>query len=58
MAHGIDHSCGKLRYADKKAALTAANYRAHDHQNKRGKVKQLRAYCCPDCAGWHLSSRP
>lgn len=51
-------ACGKLRYADKRSAVTAANYRRRDHHHKRGKTKHLRAYCCPDCGGWHLSSRP
>lgn len=54
---GVQHltPCGKFRYADAKAARTAANYRKHDHKFKRGKTKHLRAYQCPDCGGWHLT---
>ena len=59
------NDCGKTRYPDKKAALSAINYRArrrHDHghgrhnTSRRGKEKALRAYPCPDCRGWHLTS--
>lgn len=53
-----ENACGKYRYTDKRAALTAANYRRHDHRRKRGKTKHLRAYECPDCGGWHLSHKP
>jgi hypothetical protein len=48
-------ACGKYAYGDKRAAQSAANHRMHDHRSKRGKVKQLRAYCCADCGQWHLS---
>lgn len=55
----VEHStCGKTRYRDKRAALTVANLRAHRKRNRRkGRVKALRAYPCPDCLGWHLTSR-
>lgn len=55
----IDHGvCGKKRYADKRTALTVANQRGRrEFGRRRGKVKHLRAYACPECEGWHLSSR-
>jgi hypothetical protein len=51
-------TCGKFQYADKKTVRTAANFRQHRrHGHRRGKVKRLRAYHCPYCNGWHLTSR-
>lgn len=56
------NDCGKKRYPDKKTALSAANFRLHRRGGtgnrkapRRGKVKALRAYPCPDCHGWHLT---
>ncbi len=46
-------SCGKLRYADKKAALTSRNRILSGH--RRHQPKDLRAYFCPACRGWHLT---
>jgi len=41
----------KRRYDDESEALTNAAYRV-------GKdVSKLRAYKCPVCKGWHLTSR-
>lgn len=44
---------GKVRYHDKRAALTAKNYRMRGHNRKR--PDHLRAYPCPECQGWHLT---
>lgn len=57
--HGHTRSdCGKNRYSDKKTAQTMANFlKKRDSQRRsRGRVKGLRAYQCPDCGGWHLTS--
>ena len=48
-------TCHKFRYADKRAALTALNARTTGHQRNRPSF--LRAYPCPDCGGWHLTSK-
>lgn len=53
-----DQPCGKRGYPDKKTARTVANQRMHRGGSRKGKVKHLRAYPCPDCNQWHLSSRP
>jgi len=54
-----EQPCGKRAYPDKKSALTAANQRMkRGGGSRKGKVKHLRAYPCPDCHKWHLSSRP
>lgn len=42
---------GKVRHRDRLAALIALARRNH---NDKGEV---RAYRCPDCAGWHLTSK-
>lgn len=53
-----DRTCrGKLRYADQHAALQAlascmlANWRGEP------KRRELRAYECRHCGGWHLTSQ-
>lgn len=45
---------GKLRYRDRVAALLALG-RIDDIDPRRG---EKRAYRCPRCRGWHLTSRP
>jgi len=41
--------CGKFRYADKKAALSARNLRLKGRKNYRhNRPRNLRAYPCPD----------
>lgn len=40
----------KVRYADKKAAVSQINL-----IRRLGRATELRAYPCPQCAGWHLS---
>lgn len=50
--------CGKTQYTDKKAALSAINFRQrrnNGQRSRRGKVKSLRAYCCPQCQAWHIT---
>jgi hypothetical protein len=56
--------CEKKCYADKKAALSAINYRMQRHgdqgnrrASRRGKVKYLRAYHCESCNAWHLTHK-
>lgn len=48
-----ENGCRKNRYPDKKSALTARNAVLRGH--RRNQPKSLRAYPCPDCAGWHLT---
>ena len=52
-------SSGKRRYRDKKSALqvlrTAVATAALNPDSRR---REQRAYKCPDCRGWHLTSRP
>lgn len=43
-------SCGKKRRPTEEAAIAAAI-----RCSRRG--KPLRVYECPDCGGWHLTSR-
>lgn len=44
----------KMRYADRIAALLAAA--KLDRQDKPGHPER-RAYSCPHCKGWHLTSQ-
>lgn len=45
---------GKRRYGDRIAALLAlANTTRSDSQRRN----EVRAYRCPECQGWHLSSK-
>lgn len=48
--------CFKIRYRDEIAAkLALATIK---NQDKAGRPKtERRAYRCPDCGGWHLTSR-
>lgn len=53
MSRDLDKMCGgKNRYDDKKAAISQINR----IMRGRHRVKKLRAYPCPNCRGWHLSS--
>lgn len=47
-------SCSKRRYRDRIAALLAIE--SHGRQAPRHK-DTVRAYRCPDCRGWHLTSQ-
>lgn len=49
-------TCQKVRYRDRVAALLAlaSTGRADQRRDKNEK----RAYRCPRCNGWHLTSRP
>lgn len=48
--------CGKKIYPMKKDALTAKNIRTQGRQRqRRHRPQYLRAYECPDGAGWHLT---
>lgn len=47
-------TCEKRRYRDKVAALFALSQVRDDAA--RPKVEH-RAYRCPECRGWHLTSR-
>ena len=50
---------GKLRFRDKKSAVqvlhTAAAVASLNPASRR---REVRAYKCQDCRGWHLTSRP
>jgi hypothetical protein len=46
---------GKQRFPDRVAALVSmADIRQRSHRD----VVPTRAYRCPFCKGWHLTSRP
>lgn len=45
---------GKRRYRDRIAALLALADTTRSDSERRNEV---RAYHCPDCQGWHLSSK-
>lgn len=55
--HGAVSSCGKTRYRDRIAALLALSKIARRDDTRRPKTEQ-RAYPCPRCHGWHLTSQP
>ena len=44
----------KIRYADKKAVVSALNRRL---RSKRGPAAGLKYYRCASCDGWHLAKR-
>lgn len=48
--------CKKIRYRDRIAALLAMANSQHRDASHRPKTEQ-RAYRCPLCYGWHLTSR-
>lgn len=48
---------GKLRYRDRVGALLALAKAQHADKAHRPKT-EARAYRCPSCYGWHLTSRP
>jgi hypothetical protein len=49
-------NCHKTRYRDRVAALLVLA--TIQHQDKTSRPKQeARAYFCPDCHGWHLTSQ-
>ena len=50
--------CRKRCYADKKEALTHKNVLIANHAKHWKMPKDLRAYRCPECKAWHLSSKP
>ena len=45
---------GKFRYADRVGALLAL---ADSSASAKARRNEVRAYHCPDCEGWHLTSR-
>lgn len=54
----MGNSCGKTRYrTSAKAQRALTNVRRYGHRDPDGK-KPARAYPCPDCHGWHLTSDP
>ena len=44
-------------YTDKKEALTHKNVLIANHAKHWKMPKDLRAYRCPECKAWHLSSK-
>ena len=48
---------GKIRYRDEIAAALALATVRHQDGPRRPKLEQ-RAYRCPACGGWHLTSKP
>ncbi|GAA1807163.1 hypothetical protein GCM10009771_06530 [Nesterenkonia flava] len=49
--------CGKARYRDRVAALIALARIRNSPRPPRAK-EPCRAYPCPQCKGWHLTSKP
>lgn len=47
---------GKIRYRDRVAALMALASTHRKDGSSRPKLER-RAYRCPDCHGWHLTSK-
>ena len=47
--------CGKVRYRDQIAAMFALASTRNARSSKRA---ERRYYLCPDCRGWHLTSKP
>jgi hypothetical protein len=56
--------CSKVTYPSQRKAAEVAHaagrrYGDPDPKQRRRKVRaKLRAYKCPNCNGWHLSSSP
>ena len=48
--------CGKVRYRDRIAALMALMSTKRKQATGRAK-DEMRAYRCPLCMGWHLTSQ-
>lgn len=52
--------CAKVRYPDKlgaKIALASTQASEAQHRKQVSRRAEVRAYRCPDCKGWHLTSR-
>ena len=49
--------CQKIRYRDRLAALLALA-RTQNTADAAGTRHERRAYQCPACRGWHLTSQP
>lgn len=47
---------GKIRYSDRISALLALSTARTQDDPSRPKI-EARAYKCPSCYGWHLTSR-
>lgn len=47
--------CGKRRYPDKKAAISAINAAWKRRGRGRRPKTELRAYHCHECGGWHIT---
>lgn len=48
--------CTKIRYRTRVDALIALSRLQRKDSTRRAKLEQ-RAYRCPNCRGWHLTSR-
>ena len=46
--------CRKARYRDKKLALDVLRHFAKTSVREK---TPIRAYYCPDCKGWHITSQ-
>ena len=51
-----DVTCAKFRYRDEIAAKVALARAQRKDGSKRPKTEK-RAYKCPKCRGWHLTSK-
>lgn len=51
----IETCSGKVRYASRKAAVTACHY--VPRSRRRRARRELFFYHCPRCNGWHLTKQ-
>ena len=49
------YPCSKVRYRDKLSAKIALATARNGRSSRR---EERRYYRCPDCLGWHLTSKP
>lgn len=52
----VSFPCNKRRFRDKKEAVASLHF--IDRISPEDHHRPVRAYCCPKCKGWHLTSRP
>lgn len=48
---------GKKRFPDKKSAVSAVNFLMRHGHGRRHRPDYVRVYPCPDCQGYHMTSR-
>lgn len=49
---------GKVRHVSRREAITSANHLTKGRSERRhGRPRELHAYHCPRCNGWHLTKQ-